>query len=64
MPAQLEMIDRATEIVTLRQQLAAAEARVQEMGWHNATEADKTNAFKLFTSWKSAFDQFLAELLL
>jgi hypothetical protein len=36
--------------------LAAAEARVQEMGWHNATEADKNNAFKLFTSWKSAFE--------
>ena len=33
--------------------LAAAEARVQEMGQHNATEADKDNAFKLFTSWKS-----------
>jgi hypothetical protein len=33
--------------------LAAAEARIQEMGRHNATEADKDNAFKLFTSWKS-----------
>jgi hypothetical protein len=32
--------------------LAAAEARIREMGRHNATEADKDNAFKLFTSWK------------
>jgi hypothetical protein len=32
--------------------LAAAEARIQEMGRHNATEADK-DKFKLFTSWKS-----------
>jgi hypothetical protein len=46
--------------------LAAAEARIQEMSRHNATahgavsrpasnptEADKDNAFKPFTSWKS-----------
>jgi hypothetical protein len=33
--------------------LAAAEARIQENGRHNATEADKDNAFKLFTPWKS-----------
>jgi hypothetical protein len=67
MPAQIdggEMVDRATEIAALRQKLAAAEARAQEMGWHNAIEADKNNAFKLFTSWTSAFEQFLAELLL
>jgi hypothetical protein len=36
------------EIVTLRQKLAAAEARIQEMSRHNATEADKP-----FASWKS-----------
>jgi hypothetical protein len=51
------MVDRtaaaAAEIATLRQKLAAAEARIQEMGRHNATEADKDNAFKPFTSWKS-----------
>jgi hypothetical protein len=45
--------DAAAEIATLRQKLAAAEVRIQEMGRHNATEADKDNAFKLFTSWKS-----------
>jgi hypothetical protein len=33
--------------------LAAAEARIQEMGRHNATETDKDNAFKLFTPWES-----------
>jgi len=33
------MVDRITKIATLRQKLAAAEARVQEMGWHNAPEA-------------------------
>jgi hypothetical protein len=51
------MVDRtaaaAAEIATLRQKLAAAEARIREMGRHNTTEADKDNAFKLFTSWKS-----------
>jgi len=51
------MVDRtaaaAAEITTLRQELAAAKARIQEMGRHNATEADKDNAFKPFTSWKS-----------
>jgi hypothetical protein len=36
------------EIATLRQKLAAAEARIQEMSRHNATEADKP-----FASWKS-----------
>ena len=36
----------AAEIATLRQELAAAKARIQEMG-------DKDNAFKPFTSWKS-----------
>jgi CelD/BcsL family acetyltransferase involved in cellulose biosynthesis len=58
------MVDRtnAEFIATVRQQLAAAEARIQEMGTlrqklqemggHDATEADKDNAFKLFTSWK------------
>jgi hypothetical protein len=44
------MVDRtaaaAAEITTLRQELAAAKARIQEMGRHNATEADKDNAFK------------------
>jgi hypothetical protein len=51
------MVDRtaatAAEITTLRQQLAAAKARIEEMGRHNATEADKDNAFKPFTSRKS-----------
>jgi hypothetical protein len=51
------MVDRtaaaAAEIATLRQELAAAKARIQEMRRHNATEADKDNAFKPFTSWKS-----------
>jgi hypothetical protein len=51
------MVDRtaaaAAEIAALRQKLAAAEARIQEMGRHNATEADKDNAFKRFTSWTS-----------
>jgi hypothetical protein len=36
------------EIATLRQKLAAAEARIQEMSRLNATEADKP-----FASWKS-----------
>jgi CelD/BcsL family acetyltransferase involved in cellulose biosynthesis len=57
--------DTAAEIATVRQQLAAAEARIQEMGTlrqklqemggHDATEADKDNAFKLFTSWKASW---------
>jgi hypothetical protein len=55
------MVDRtaaaATEI-TLRQELAAAKARIQEMGQHNATEADKDNAFKPFASWKSRTPTF------
>jgi hypothetical protein len=38
----------AAEIATLRQELVAAKARIQEMGRHNATEADKP-----FASWKS-----------
>ena len=46
------MIDRtaaaAAEIATLRQKLAAAEARIREMGQHNMIEADKR-----FASWKS-----------
>jgi hypothetical protein len=58
------MVDRtnAEFIATVRQQLAAAEARIQEMGTlkqklqemggNDATEADKDNALKLFTSWK------------
>jgi len=56
------MVDRtaaaAAEITTLRQELAAAKARIQEMGRHNATEADKDNAFKPFTSWKSRTPTF------
>jgi hypothetical protein len=44
------MVDRtaaaAAEITTLRHELAAAKARIQEMG-------DKDNAFKPLTSWKS-----------
>jgi hypothetical protein len=42
------MVDRtaAAEITTLRQELAAAKPRIQEMG-------DKDNAFKPLTSWKS-----------
>jgi hypothetical protein len=49
--ADVIMIDRnaaaAAEIATLRQKLAAAEARIREI------EAKKDNAFKPFTSWKS-----------
>jgi len=42
------------EIAALRQKLAAAAARIQqEVGRHKAAEADKDNAFKPFTSWKS-----------
>ena len=46
------MVDHTGEIATLRQKLAAAEARTQGMGRHNATEADKDN-IKLLTSRKS-----------
>jgi hypothetical protein len=46
------MVDHTAEIVTLRQKLAAAEARTQGMGRHDATEADKDN-IKLLTSRKS-----------
>jgi hypothetical protein len=35
------MVDHTAEIATLRQKLAAAEARTQGMGRHNAAEADK-----------------------
>jgi hypothetical protein len=57
------MVDRtaaaAAEITTLRQELAAAKARIQEMGdKDNATEADKDNAFKPFASWKSRTPTF------
>ena len=42
------------EIAALRQKLAAAAARIQEeMGRRKATEVDRDNAFKPFTSWKS-----------
>jgi hypothetical protein len=41
------------EIATLRQKLAAAEARIRETGRPNATEAYKDNAFKRFAPWKS-----------
>ena len=42
------------EIAALRQKLAAVAARIQqEVGRHKAAEADKDNAFKPFTSWKS-----------
>ena len=37
----------ASEIATLRQKLAAAEAHIREI------EADKNNGFKPFTWWKS-----------
>ena len=55
------MVDRTAELATLRQKLATlalAEAHkdnvfLQERSRHNATEADKDNAFKLFTSRKS-----------
>jgi hypothetical protein len=55
------MVDRTAEIATLRQKLATlapAEAHkdnvfLQEKSQHNATEADKDNAFKPFTSRKS-----------
>jgi hypothetical protein len=40
------MVDRtaatAAEITTLRQELAAAKARIQEMGRHNATRRTRT----------------------
>jgi hypothetical protein len=53
------MVDRtaaaAAEITTLRQELAAAKARIQEMGRHNATKADKD---KPFASWKSRTPTF------
>jgi hypothetical protein len=39
-------------------ELAAAKARIQEMGRHNATKADKDNAFKPFASWKSRTPTF------
>ena len=56
------MADRAVaataEIAALRQELAAAKARIQEMGRHNATGADKDNAFKPFASWKSRTPTF------
>jgi hypothetical protein len=54
--ALIKAIAVAAEIATLRQKLAAAEARIQEMSRHNATaqgnptEADKDNAFKPSTS--------------
>ena len=37
------MVDHTAEIAMLSQKLAAAEARTQGMGRHNATEADKDN---------------------
>ena len=46
------MVDHTAEIAMLSQKLAAAEARTQGMGRHNATEADKDN-IKLLTSRKS-----------
>jgi hypothetical protein len=54
------MVECTAEIATLRQKLAALAAAVQqnvfiqERGRHNATEADKDNAFKRLTSWTSA----------
>ena len=44
--ALIKAIAVAAEIATLRQKLAAAEARIQDAG-------DKDNAFKPFASWKS-----------
>ena len=41
------------EIAVLRQKLAAAVARVREMGNPNTTEAYKDDALKPFTSWTS-----------
>jgi hypothetical protein len=53
------MVDRtasaAAEIATLRQKVAAAEARIREI------EADKNNGFKPFTWWKSDKNRRLAE---
>jgi len=50
--ADVIMIDRnataAAEIATLRQKLAATEARIREMA-----DTDTDNAFKRFTSWTS-----------
>jgi hypothetical protein len=51
--AEAMIVDRTSEIATLRQKLAAAEASIQERGRHNMTEADKDNLFKRFTSWTS-----------
>ena len=52
--ADVIMIDRnataAAEIATLRQKLAATEARIREMA---DTDTDTDNAFKRFTSWTS-----------
>jgi hypothetical protein len=46
------MVDHTAEIATLRQKLAAAEARTQGVGRHNAAEADK-DKIKLLPSRKS-----------
>lgn len=58
------MGDGTAEIATLSQKLAALAVAetdkdnvfLQERSRHNATEADKDHAFRLFTSWKSAFE--------
>jgi hypothetical protein len=51
--ADVIMIDRTAaataEIATLRQKLAAAEARIREMGQHNMIEADKRFASRIPT---------------
>jgi hypothetical protein len=46
------MVDHTAEIATLRQKLAAVEARTQGMGRHNAAEAHK-DKIKLLPSRKS-----------
>ena len=63
------MVERTAETATLRQKLAAlAEADqqnvfIQERGRHNATEADKDNAFKRLTSTPDDRRERMAALL-
>ena len=63
------MVECTAEIATLRQKLAALAAAVQqnvfiqERGRHNATEADKDNAFKRLTSTPDDMRERMAALL-
>ena len=56
------MVDHTAEIATLRQKLAAAEARTQGMGRHNAAEADK-DKIKLLTPTLDDLSERMAALL-